>query len=302
MNYRYFVFGLHIESTVELPELLKSEQKTLPDVSIYFGKTPENLPNCQKKGVAFEVAMSEFLLDLKGIARFYVANGNEIIVEPKESGNKDDIRNFLLGSCFGALLHQRKILAIHASAIIHQGKAVLFTGLSGIGKSTTANAFRLEGYKMLTDDICPIKFVDNKPFALPGYPLSKLWEDSLKQLRIDYKHLNYIRADIPKRKVSISSNFSIEPIEVKAIYLLESHHKATVKLENMKNTGRFQLIRHMTYRKSLIKGMGMQSYHFKNCMQLANQIEVKRIYRPIEFSLSNVVEIIKADLTQEIHV
>ena len=51
---------------------------------------------------------------------------------------------------------------MHASAIVHEGKAVLFTGISGAGKSTTANAFRLKGYKMLTDDVCPITFINGK--------------------------------------------------------------------------------------------------------------------------------------------
>ena len=49
---------------------------------------------------------------------------------------ESDVRVFLLGSCIGALLHQRGILVLHAGAIHTDKGAVLFTGPWGIGKST----------------------------------------------------------------------------------------------------------------------------------------------------------------------
>ena len=69
-----------------------------------------------------------------------------------------DIRVFLLGSCLGALLHQRGVLALHASAIETDQGAVLFMGDSGMGKSTTLQAFIKRGYKMLADDITRGRF------------------------------------------------------------------------------------------------------------------------------------------------
>jgi len=129
MPYQYYTFGLYIQSDLELPELLVAEFLSLPDVIIMQGKTPINLPNCQKKGVTYEVAINEFLLKLKDIASFYVKNGNTIIIEPESKANMNDIRLFLLGSCLGAILHQRKILAMHASAIVYNKRAVLFTGV-----------------------------------------------------------------------------------------------------------------------------------------------------------------------------
>lgn len=296
MNYRYFVFGLQVQSEILLPELLVSVEITAPDVIITIGETPSRLANCQKKGVTYEVAKDEFLLDLKDIARFYVSNGNHIIIEPNSKGEERDIRLFLLGSCFGAILHQRKILAMHASAIVHEGKAVLFTGISGAGKSTTANAFRLEGYKMLTDDVCPIQFVKNKPYALPGYPQSKLWEDALENMNIQFEHLEYIRNGIQKRRLPITDTFMKKPMEVKALYILQSHNESDVKILKVNDADKFRLIKRMTYRRYLVNGLGIQSFHFMNVSQLANQISIKRLVRPQLFSVNEVVTTIRKDL------
>lgn len=269
----------------------------IPDVKITIGQTPATLPNCQKRGVTYEVAVGQFLLDLKDIARFYVANGNSIIIEPKTDNMADDIRLFLLGSCFGAILHQRKTLALHASAIVHEGKAVLFTGISGAGKSTTANAFRLKGYKMLTDDVCPVQFIDGKPYAFSGYPQSKMWEDALEKMDIPYTDLKFIRAGIHKRNLPLDGAFVNTPMEIKAMYILQSHNRPEVELHPVADADKFRLIKNMTYRRYLIKDLGMQPYHFMNGSRLANSICIRRVVRSQRFSVDQVVETIAEDLT-----
>lgn len=296
MNYHYFVFGLNIQSEIELPALIKGDSNIEPDVKITIGKTPQNLVNCQKKGVAYEIAPNEFLLDLKDIARFYVANGNSITIERK-GGNPDDITLFLQGSCFGAVLHQRKVLAMHASAIVHEGEAVLFTGISGAGKSTTANAFRLQGYKMLTDDVCPVKIINGLPYALPGYPQSKLWEDALEKLEVDFENLKHIREGLNKRAVPLSDDFVREPMPIKAMYIIRRYNDS-VKLIDIEDADKFRLVKNMTYRRYLLKDMGMQPYHFINGSKLANAIPIKIIMRSQIDSVKEVMETIQKDLSE----
>ena len=298
MTYRYFVFGLHIQSEMEIPELLKDESNLPPDVKILIGETPEELTDCKNKGVTFQIANNELLLGLKGIARYYVKDGKEIIISPKPDSDERDIRLFLLGSCFGALLHQQKVLALHASAIVHEGKAVLFTGVSGAGKSTTANAFRLEGFKMLTDDICPIKMIDGVPYALPGYPQSKLWEDALEKLSVDYENLKKVRTKLNKRAVPITKDFETKAIPIKAIYRLQKHKKNDIELIDLDNANKFLLIKNMTYRHYFVKDMETHPYHFMNSSMLANKVPIKTIIRPETFCLPEVMATIKADLEQ----
>ena len=287
---------MKVASEIALPELLTSALKSPPDLVIEQGKTPDHLVNCKNKGVTYEIAPHEFLQNLDGIASYHVSAGNRIVVEPKPGANESDVRLFLLGTCLGAILHQRKILAIHASAIEHEGKAVLFTGISGAGKSTTANAFRLQGFKMLTDDVCPVDFRNDRPYALPGYPQSKLWEDTLERLDIDFEELEKIRIQVQKRRLPIKGDFVGEPREVKAMYVLRPHNKDEVRMMELQNARRFQAVKNMTYRRYLLKEMGAQTYHFVNGMKLAQAIPIKSIVRPQAFSLDRVVELIAEDL------
>ncbi len=296
MTYKYYVFGLRIHSELEIPELIKDKTTLPPDVKISIGETPNELSSAKNKGVTFQITHNELLLGLKGIARYYVKDGKEITISPKPNSDLRDIRLFLLGSCFGALLHQQKILALHASAIVHQGKAVIFTGISGAGKSTTANALRLEGFKMMTDDICPIKMIEGVPYALPGYPQSKLWEDALDNLNVDYKDYKKVRTKLNKRAVPIMGDFESKAIPIKAIYRLQKHKKDQVELIDLDNSDKFLLLKNMTYRHYFIEDTAAHPYHFMNCSMLANKAPIKCIIRPEKFCLPEVLSTIKEDL------
>ena len=72
---------------------------------------------------------------------FCIQEGKRIIVSPIEGSDEDEIRLYILGTCMGAILMQRKILPLHGSAVAIDGKAYAIVGDSGAGKSTLASAF-----------------------------------------------------------------------------------------------------------------------------------------------------------------
>ena len=78
-KYTYKAFGLVFQSEFEIPEFI--EDKGSPDVEISLGKTPENLKEITKKGVKFQASKNEFLLEVDHIAKYYVVDGNRIIVD-----------------------------------------------------------------------------------------------------------------------------------------------------------------------------------------------------------------------------
>ena len=104
-NYQYKAFGLIIDSEIELPELPKALGET--DVTVSLGIAPTKLINPTFVGVRFESSHNEFLLRIEHIASFYVTAGNHITIDTQPNVEFDEVRLFLLGSAFGALLHQR---------------------------------------------------------------------------------------------------------------------------------------------------------------------------------------------------
>ncbi len=139
----YKTYGLTIDSEISLPELIPQTNRNEQDaarasqqgiVQIRLGAVPEQLEHPTGQGVLYQASANQFLLSMNHIARYLVRNGNEIIIQPALNALESDIRVFLLGSVFGALLHQRELLVLHASAIGTDAGAVLFTGPSGIGR------------------------------------------------------------------------------------------------------------------------------------------------------------------------
>lgn len=74
---------------------------------------------------------------------------------------------------YGLLTTALKTIAIHTSTIQYRGKAVLFLGESGTGKSTHTRLWRenIDGAVLLNDDSPIIRIIDGKPWAF-GSPWS----------------------------------------------------------------------------------------------------------------------------------
>ena len=80
---------------------------------------------------------------------------------------------FALWVAYGLIVLSRDTLAIHSSCIVHQGKAVLFLGESGTGKSTHTRLWRehIDGAVLLNDDSPMIRVENGKVWAY-GSPWS----------------------------------------------------------------------------------------------------------------------------------
>ncbi|MBI66145.1 MAG: hypothetical protein CMG64_07635 [Candidatus Marinimicrobia bacterium] len=73
---------------------------------------------------------------------------------------------------FGYLMFQRKIPVLHGSAINLNNKGIIFSGFSKTGKSSLLIELLKKG-RMITEDVCKIKFIKNKPFISKSFPFIK---------------------------------------------------------------------------------------------------------------------------------
>jgi hypothetical protein len=94
----------------------------------------------------------------------------------------EDAATYLLGPVMGFVLRRRSMLALHASAVCIERRAVALCGESQAGKSTTAAALALRGIPVLCEDITPLIEQDGKFHVEPGYPRVCLWPDSVEKL------------------------------------------------------------------------------------------------------------------------
>src|SRR5262245_57475467 len=148
---QFTAYGLNIDSEIDLPELRRRVEGA-PDVSIRYALSSDDLPGAKRNNPGWQSKENQLLLTIKDVAKYFILEGREIRIERSANSREEDIRVFLLGSVLGALMHQRNILTLHASAIRCSRGAVLFMGPSGYGKSTLAGSMLQRGYSMIADD------------------------------------------------------------------------------------------------------------------------------------------------------
>ncbi|MBN1187695.1 MAG: hypothetical protein JXB49_35805 [Bacteroidales bacterium] len=294
--FKYKAFGLHFESSFEIPELLTTKEADV-DVTINMGEVPEQLDNIIVSGARFQANDTEFILTVDNIGRFYVKDGNKIVIEKKPQTEDNEMRLFLLGSTLGALFHQRGLLPLHASSIEIGDEAIALCGISGAGKSTLAASIVKTGKKLLADDISVITFQDGKPLINPAYPQMKLWADAVKYLGEHPGSYKKIRTNIEKHGVHFHDEFSTTPRPLRHIFVLSIKNSEGYEVTEVQGMEKFKAIQSNTYRFNFAGNKELRADHLKQSSQLAANVKITRIVRPRKgYHDKEIIEIINKQL------
>lgn len=275
----YQLYGLTLESELDLPEVLAAPQRAAPSARVRIGSVPaDGLSIGRRVGPFVWAAPGMLWLEVPEVARFLVTAGEEIVVDPSEGVDEDSVRVFLLGSALGSLLLQRGMVVLHGNAIGVGDGCLVCVGPSGSGKSTLAAEFMRRGYPILADDVVPF---DDQCRALPGFPRLKLWQDAATRLSIDTDGLRRIRPNMAKFNYPLTgSDFGSEPIPLRWIYGLASRPQGALKVEAVRGMDRLRPLRNNTYRFGFLKGMELRADHLKSCGRLASRAHVSVLTRP----------------------
>ena len=118
-----------------------------------------------------------YRIDVAGIGGFTVdATAGRISCNRlHEDVSAARLEEVLLGPPITFALAGRDVWCLHASTVVVEGRAVLFLGHSGQGKSTLAGFCDGPGrMERVADDITPCALVDGRPCAQPHFPQLKL--------------------------------------------------------------------------------------------------------------------------------
>lgn len=275
----YRVYGLTVASEIELPELMV-EKTADPDVFIRVGEVPESLPGYTEEGVLYQAAENDFLFKMEHVGAFRVQNGSQITVMPVPECSPALMHVFLLGSVFGALLHQKEILPMHGSAVATGNEALLITGRSSSGKSTLAAALSVRGFSFITDDISAIFPGEEKFMVAPGIPQMKLWKDVLKMLRLEDLEIKQIRPEVEKYRRVVLHGFTLQSLPVSKIIVLNSKNSPGIEISEIWGMEKFELLNSNTYRYQFVNGLQKSQSHFQSITDLANKTRVFQVQRP----------------------
>src|SRR5690606_16389105 len=149
------------------------------DVEVRRGAVPDQLESPGSTGVLFEAAPASHLLRVPGIAKDWVRDGQEVVIDAEDGAAAADSGACGPGPGLTALLQQRGTLAMHAAAVTGRHGAVLLAGHSGNGKSTLLASLAQRGFGVMSDDAAAITLdARQHPIVHPGIPHARLWKDA----------------------------------------------------------------------------------------------------------------------------
>lgn len=296
--YKYFGFGLDILSEIEFPELSAASFDT-PDIVIRTGEIPaiSNGKIIQSNDFSYIISDDELMLTVKDIATYYAGYGSEIIVAPIEGNSETrSVRLFILATAMAAILLQRRLLPLHASAIIANDELIFLCGDSGAGKSTTLAGLIKCGYTIFSDDIIVLqKDTDsNVVNGTASYPMIKLWEDSLQTLdhHLFQDRSFPIRPGLNKYGIFFHETFNRLHYPVKKILLLKKGTSNHIQTEQLTGMQAFEAVSNQIYRPILIQSQFLRTISFKIISQLLQHTEVILITRPVSCKPEHLLSVI----------
>jgi hypothetical protein len=236
------VYGLGLSVNVPLAGLRGLAPASKVDVALHVGGLPASPAERESGSPPFHVSeeTDEAGNPVRTIARTPAGHyridypdGTRVVVDSQGArvwaqGGVPDVEDtaaYLLGPVLGFVLRVRGINCLHASAVAVGGRACVFAGASGSGKSSTAALFARAGFAVMGDDVTPITEEDGRFLAQPAYPRLRLWPESVEGLFGDRARLPPMVAGWDKRFLDLTEapfRFQREPLPLAAIYLLDA--------------------------------------------------------------------------------
>lgn len=279
----YHSFGFKIASEFRLPELSDMTSTTphleAVDVRITKSDLTALWLDSVKGDEFFIVSDHQVLFRVPDTAIFCMRDGNSIIVSPYEHADENKLRLYLLGTCMGIMMLQKKILPLHGSALAINGKAYAIVGVSGAGKSTLASILLERGYELLSDDLIAVTLdSSNIPIAMPAYPQQKIWQETIDRLGMRSEHLQPLFERETKFAVPVVSQFHNKPLPLAGIFELVKSDANEI-IAPLNGLVRFHTLFQHTYRNFLIGQLGLMEWHFSTLARFTNQIAMYQLRR-----------------------
>ena len=277
-RFTYRHSGLAVASALELPEWDAFAQACdLADVRVVIEEGP--CPDCPADGSA-GVGEADVRFAIDGIGGWQVERGETIRLHPDAQAEPSELRLFTLGSAWGALGYQRGFAMWHGSAVAREGRAILFCGDAGAGKSTMAAALLARGAMLVADDLSRVE-----PGGIhPSSARIKLWGPAIDLLgwRDRVLQRDYFRDDKFHCSVPLHAAGQ-KPLPLAGIVVLEEGESLGV--ERLTGGAAMRAAMQGTiYRPEMLEAMGRWGEQGVLAAQIVAAAPVWRLTRPKSFA------------------
>ncbi len=287
MEYKMKGFGLIIVSDFPLVQMPPADADAVPDVRIIsMPASPDLVREPISTWSDCILGRDEVWVEIENVVRLYAGMGQEIRVERlyDDPSLEGQMQAYVTGLVLGAILHQRGEVPMHGSCVARDGRGILITGVSGAGKSSLSSEALKRGYRLVTDDVTPIRLEKGKVLAEPSFPQQKLWEDAIRRCGNwdDRDHAVFKEEDRTKFAMNVSDKFLDETVELIGVLQLipkEGERGVRPLIEEVKGLEKAVLLQIHTYRTYLLVTNEARQAHFQKCASCAARLSAAHLFR-----------------------
>ena len=224
-TYSYTCFGLRFISEVKVPEFALydggSHDVTIRvNASVGIGSAREATNGASLPCPVRKENEKQTIVSSPGIG-FYRIDKNVIDCFPEQGISDEILRLPLLGVVPSVLCMIRGYIALHASAVSINGKAVGFLGNKGHGKSTLTAHLVKRGYPLVTDDALVIRKTREGAWkAVRGPRGIKLWPDVVDEIGCETDYLYSLYTGSTRQVWSPPNTLSEQDLSLESLYIL----------------------------------------------------------------------------------
>jgi hypothetical protein len=287
MNHAYRLAALKIESDLDLPDLTPWDGSATAQADIAFrlGAVPAQLETPDRVEAIFQTrGRDEYLLTLPGTGRILIRHGREVTVDVESGADPVNTRALLTGPIQAVLWHQRRLLPLHANAVVVGDRAVALAGPSAAGKSALAATLAQDGHDILADNICVVDIDAPHITALPGVTHLRLWRDTLDGLGVAADGL--CPALSGKEKFFVERwNVCREPRPLAAVIVLVRRSTIALAIERLSGLAAVGALRDTVHMRRPASALGRDAEIFTSLTKMMTSgVTVWRLTLPDDLS------------------
>lgn len=257
-----------------------------------YGQLADNQAQLQpfliEKGIY--VRGQEVLFDIPNIGLFYFVDEQKLIVQLATDCNINQAAPYIYSNILTVFLQKRNLFTIHASGIVVDNALVLFSGISGIGKSTLVGQLFQKGYPLFCDDRCVFYWKESSQsfYAKPSMPTIRLMKDAIEQLpNTDWlKNGRDASYKVDKIEFDIKKNIVKKEQKIQHLYIIRNIQKDGVLFINpIQGNQKMTLLKQQSFKHQFINHLGRQKEHFLFLTKVIQSLPISVIQRPVGTSI-----------------